>query len=116
MSMHPDLPEQPTPGMSGAGRPLPAIARYWWLMALRGLVALALTVAGRNTGRLITFLALFWLTGGLITPRSGWDAAGPWAGSCSAPWNSGLAPCCWPRGCSCAAWRGPGRDLRASLH
>jgi uncharacterized membrane protein HdeD (DUF308 family) len=73
MSTHPDPPEQPAQATLGAGRPLPAIARYWWLTALRGLVALALalaiTVAGRTTGRLITFLALFWMTGGLITLR-----------------------------------------------
>jgi uncharacterized membrane protein HdeD (DUF308 family) len=73
MSTHPDPPEQPAQGASGAGRPLPAIARYWWLTVLRGLVALALalaiTVADRTTGRLITFLALFWMTGGLITLR-----------------------------------------------
>jgi uncharacterized membrane protein HdeD (DUF308 family) len=66
-------PEQPAQAPLGAGRPLPAIARYWWLTALRGLVALALalaiTVGSRNTGRLITFLALFWMTGGLITLR-----------------------------------------------
>ena len=52
---------------------LPAIARYWWLTALRGLVALALALAvavgGRSTARLVTFLALFWMTGGLITLR-----------------------------------------------
>jgi uncharacterized membrane protein HdeD (DUF308 family) len=52
---------------------LPAIARYWWLTALRGLVALALAiavgVAGRSSARLVTFLALFWMTGGLITLR-----------------------------------------------
>ena len=73
MSTHPDPPEQPAQGTTAAGRPLPAIARYWWLTALRGLVALALalaiTVGGRNTGRIITFLALFWMTGGLITLR-----------------------------------------------
>jgi hypothetical protein len=73
MSTQPDPPEQPAQGTAGAGRPLPAIARYWWLTALRGLVALALalaiTVGSRNTGRLITFLALFWMTGGLITLR-----------------------------------------------
>ncbi|HEV2919054.1 MAG TPA: hypothetical protein VG673_07410 [Actinomycetota bacterium] len=73
MSTHPDPPEQPAQATLGAGRRLPAIARYWWLTALRGLVALALalaiTVAGRTTGRLITFLALFWMTGGLITLR-----------------------------------------------
>jgi uncharacterized membrane protein HdeD (DUF308 family) len=49
------------------------MARYWWLTALRGLVALllalAITVAGRSTARLVTFLALFWMTGGLITLR-----------------------------------------------
>jgi hypothetical protein len=165
MSTQADPPEQPAEAALGAGRPLPAIAHYWWLTALRGLVALtlslAITVGGRNTGRLITFLALFWMTGGLITlrfalairprpgfrlglaaataavvgavlvllrdrlsgvvdpevfvrllgisavltgplrilggsrPRSGWDAAGPWAGLCSAPWSSGLASCCW---------------------
>jgi uncharacterized membrane protein HdeD (DUF308 family) len=55
------------------GTRLPAIARYWWVTALRGLVALALalaiTVGGRSSGRLATFLALFWMTGGLITLR-----------------------------------------------
>jgi hypothetical protein len=43
------------------------------LTALRGLVALllalAITVGGRSTARLVTFLALFWMTGGLITLR-----------------------------------------------
>jgi uncharacterized membrane protein HdeD (DUF308 family) len=60
-------------GPPGAGTGLPAIARYWWLTALRGLVALtlalAITAAGRSTARLVTFLALFWMTGGLITLR-----------------------------------------------
>ena len=64
-------PEHGTVGMDGMG--LPAVARYWWLTALRGLVALALgvavAVAGRGSARLVTFLALFWLTGGLITLR-----------------------------------------------
>jgi uncharacterized membrane protein HdeD (DUF308 family) len=73
MSTQADPPERTAQGTSGAGRPLPAIARYWWLTALRGLVALALalaiTVGGRTTGRLVTFLALFWMTGGLITLR-----------------------------------------------
>jgi uncharacterized membrane protein HdeD (DUF308 family) len=73
MSRQADPPEQPAQAALGAGRPLPAIARYWWLTALQGLVALALalaiTVGGCTTGRLITFLALFWMTGGLITLR-----------------------------------------------
>jgi len=74
MSTPADPPERPPstpPG--GAATRLPAIARYWWLTALRGLVALALAlaiaVAGRSTARLVTFLALFWMTGGLITLR-----------------------------------------------
>ena len=40
---------------------------------VRGLVALtlalAITVAGRSTGRLVTFLGLYWMAGGLITLR-----------------------------------------------
>jgi hypothetical protein len=39
---------------------------------LRGLVALALglavAVGGRSTARLVTLLALFWMTGGLLSP------------------------------------------------
>ena len=73
MSTHAGPPEPTAQGTSGAGTQLPAIARYWWLTALRGLVglalALAITVGGRNSVRLVTFLALFWLTGGLITLR-----------------------------------------------
>jgi uncharacterized membrane protein HdeD (DUF308 family) len=51
----------------------PALARYWWLTALRGLVALtlamAIVVAGLGAARLVTFLGLYWLAGGLITLR-----------------------------------------------
>jgi hypothetical protein len=72
MSTQADLPEPSRVGQVEGAR-LPAIARYWWLTALRGLVALllalAIAVAGRTTGRLITFLALFWMSGGLITLR-----------------------------------------------
>jgi uncharacterized membrane protein HdeD (DUF308 family) len=67
----PEPTEHGTAGMDGRG--LPAIARYWWLTALRGLVALTLGVAvavgGRSSARLVTFLALFWMTSGLITLR-----------------------------------------------
>jgi uncharacterized membrane protein HdeD (DUF308 family) len=73
MSTQADPPEQTPHGTSGTGPRLPAIVRYWWLTALRGVVALALAlaivVAGRSTARLVTFLALFWMTGGLITFR-----------------------------------------------
>ena len=59
------------PRLDGARRP--TLVRYWWLMALRGLVALtlgvAVAVAGRGTARLVTFLGLYWLAGGLITLR-----------------------------------------------
>jgi len=65
-------PERPQ-GQAAGGTRLPAIARYWWVTALRGLVALtlalAIVVAGRGTTRLVTFLALYWLTGGLLTLR-----------------------------------------------
>jgi len=73
MSTQPDPPERTAQRTSAAGTRLPAIARYWWLTVLRGLVALALalaiTVGGRSSARLVTFLALFWMTGGLITLR-----------------------------------------------
>jgi uncharacterized membrane protein HdeD (DUF308 family) len=70
-----ELPAEPTmPGepQLEASR-LPALARYWWLTAVRGLVALtlalAVVVAGRGTARLVTFLGLYWMAGGLITLR-----------------------------------------------
>ena len=67
----PEPSDQGTTSMDGTR--LPAIVRYWWLTTLRGLVALALAlaiaVAGRSTARLVSFLALFWLTGGLLTLR-----------------------------------------------
>jgi uncharacterized membrane protein HdeD (DUF308 family) len=73
MSTQADQPERTARATSGAGTRLPAIARYWWLTTLRGLIALtlalAVTVGGRSTARLVTFLALFWMTGGLITLR-----------------------------------------------
>jgi uncharacterized membrane protein HdeD (DUF308 family) len=73
MSTQPDPPEHPAQAPLGAGTQLPAIARYWWLTALRGLVALtlalAIVVAGRGTARLVTFLGLYWMAGGLINLR-----------------------------------------------
>ena len=74
MSTQAGPPERRARGAFGSGGTrLPAVARYWWLTTLRGLVALtlalAIAVAGRSTARLVSFLALFWLTGGLITLR-----------------------------------------------
>ena len=110
----PELPERGTVGMDGMYSP--AIARYWWLTELRGLVALALgvavAVAGRGSARLVTFLALFWLTGGshhaAVRPgasvhvlASGWDWQRPSTGRgavlvlvrdwLSGPWTSASA-------------------------
>ena len=68
-------PFEPNPQRATGRSPtrLPAIARYWWLTASRGLVALtlalAIALAGHSTARLLTFLALYWMTGGLITLR-----------------------------------------------
>ena len=70
-----ELPAEPAmPGEPQLGAPrLPALARYWWLTAVRGLVALtlalAIVVAGRGTDRLVSFLGLYWMAGGLITLR-----------------------------------------------
>jgi uncharacterized membrane protein HdeD (DUF308 family) len=74
MSTQAGPPEPGARAVPGSGGTrLPAVARYWWLTALRGLVALllalAIAVAGRSTARLVSFLALFWLTGGLLTLR-----------------------------------------------
>jgi uncharacterized membrane protein HdeD (DUF308 family) len=70
-----ELPAEPAPPGSPSlkGTRPPTLARYWWLTALRGLVALtlalAVVVAGRGTSRLVTFLGLYWMAGGLITLR-----------------------------------------------
>jgi uncharacterized membrane protein HdeD (DUF308 family) len=74
MSTQAGPPEPGARGASGSGGTrLPAVARYWWVTTLRGLVALtlalAIAVAGRSTARLVSFLALFWMTGGLLTLR-----------------------------------------------
>jgi uncharacterized membrane protein HdeD (DUF308 family) len=73
MSAQADPPERPAQGAAAGGTRLPAVARYWWVTELRGLVALilalAIVVAGRGTARLMTFLALYWTTGGLLTLR-----------------------------------------------
>jgi uncharacterized membrane protein HdeD (DUF308 family) len=73
MLMQANPPDPAAHGASEAETRLPAIARYWWLTVLRGVVALtlalAIAVAGRSTERLVTFLALFWITGGLMTLR-----------------------------------------------
>jgi len=73
MSTQADPPEPAAQGEAAGRTRLPAIARYWWVTTLRGLVALvlalAIAVAGRGTAHLVTFLALFWMTGGLITLR-----------------------------------------------
>jgi uncharacterized membrane protein HdeD (DUF308 family) len=52
------------------------VARLWWIGVLRGVVALALGVtallASGSPERLATFLALYWLAGGVVTLRLAW--------------------------------------------
>ena len=52
------------------------VGRLWWIGVLRGVVALALGVsallASSSPERLATFLALYWLAGGVMTLRLAW--------------------------------------------
>jgi uncharacterized membrane protein HdeD (DUF308 family) len=52
------------------------VARLWWIGVVRGVVALALGVsallASGSPERLATFLALYWLAGGVVTLRLAW--------------------------------------------
>jgi hypothetical protein len=54
----------------------PRVARFWWIGALRGAIALALGVsallASGSPERLATFLSLYWLAGGVVTLRFAW--------------------------------------------
>jgi uncharacterized membrane protein HdeD (DUF308 family) len=61
----------------GRGRDLaPRVARFWWIGVLRGAIALALGasvfLASGTPERLATFLALYWLAGGVVTLRFAW--------------------------------------------
>lgn len=52
------------------------VTRFWWIGVLRGAIALALgmsaLLASGSRERLATFLALYWLTGGVVTLRLAW--------------------------------------------
>lgn len=54
----------------------PHVARFWWIGVLRGAIALALgssaLMASGTPERLATFLALYWLAGGVVTLRFAW--------------------------------------------
>jgi uncharacterized membrane protein HdeD (DUF308 family) len=54
----------------------PHVARFWWIGVLRGAIALALgssaLMASGTPERLATFLALYWLAGGIVTLRFAW--------------------------------------------
>ena len=65
MSAQAGSPERPAQGQAGTGPP--ALARYWWVTGL--MLALAIVVVGHDTARLVTFLALYWMTAGLLTLR-----------------------------------------------
>jgi hypothetical protein len=88
MATQPDPPERTAQRTSAAGTRLPAIARYWWLTTLRGLVALTLTLAlavavgGRSSARPVAAeerLGRRWTLGGIVL----------------ASWRSRSAPCCY---------------------
>jgi uncharacterized membrane protein HdeD (DUF308 family) len=59
------------------------VARFWWIGIVRGTIALALgssaLLASGTAERLATFLALYWLAGGIVTIRFAW-AVRPTAG------------------------------------
>jgi uncharacterized membrane protein HdeD (DUF308 family) len=52
------------------------VARFWWIGVLRGTIALLLglsaLLASNAPERLATFLALYWLVGGVVTLRLAW--------------------------------------------
>ena len=52
------------------------VARFWWIGVLRGAIALLLglsaLLASNAPERLATFLALYWLVGGVVTLRLAW--------------------------------------------
>jgi uncharacterized membrane protein HdeD (DUF308 family) len=54
----------------------PRVARFWWIGVLRGAIALALgssaLLASGSPERLATFLAIYWLVGGVVTLRLAW--------------------------------------------
>ena len=54
----------------------PHVARFWWIGVLRGAIALALgssaLMSSATPERLATFLALYWLAGGVVTLRFAW--------------------------------------------
>jgi uncharacterized membrane protein HdeD (DUF308 family) len=54
----------------------PRVARFWWIGVVRGAIALALgcsaLLASSSPERLATFLALYWLAGGVVTLRIAW--------------------------------------------
>jgi uncharacterized membrane protein HdeD (DUF308 family) len=55
---------------------LPRAARFWWIAVVRGTIALALGLSALlwsgSTERLATFLALYWLAGGIVSLRLAW--------------------------------------------
>jgi hypothetical protein len=76
----PGTPSAPQPG----GTRLPAIVRYWWLTAVRGLVGLTVWEGLRPAlGRVL-----------LLSSEVDPDVLVPVA----AAWGWPAAFCCWPRG------------------
>ena len=55
---------------------LSRVARFWWISVVRGAIAFALGLSALvwsgSPERLATFLALYWLAGGVVTLRLAW--------------------------------------------
>jgi len=70
-------PRAPATPSGGGGRALlQRVARLWWIGAARGAIALLLACsmvfASGSPNRIANFLAIYWLSGGLLTLRFAW--------------------------------------------
>jgi uncharacterized membrane protein HdeD (DUF308 family) len=70
------VPEQEPLNGDTAHEALPRVARFWWISVVRGAIALAMGLSALvwsdSPERLATFIALYWLAGGLVTLRLAW--------------------------------------------
>ena len=75
MSDEPDHSTR-TPPIPNGGALRRRIARLWWVGAIRGVIAVLLgfsmVFASGSPDRIATYLAIYWLSGGLLTLRFAW--------------------------------------------
>ena len=68
------MPETPTHGINEPFRR--RVAGLWWIGAARGAIALLLGLsmvfASVSPSHIATYLAIYWLSGGLLTLRFAW--------------------------------------------